>query len=988
MSRRVPPLSRPTPYRGISYQVIRGDLHLLYATAIATALAFLVYCGTATYRLHSAELAFSGGDYREAWKLAELELTQNSQSSQAAALAGLSAQYLKARNVTSRYFDRITDDKLQLTKLLGTAEFLLQSGRVTDGEAVLRQILRLNPNQPEALEKLIYLLVLEGRTWEAQSLIPLILKTGRVDLNHLIVLGSNKTELDPNNGFTAACLAVMPGDPLPLLPRARHELQRQLTGAARITLSGICDKRPEISEAQAMLGIILVETSNDDDFLKWHQRLPKNAEEHPAIWFCRGLWSVKTGQQQAATRCFAETISRQPNHIAANYQLSQSLSRLSQSRQAITYGDRAQHLARLESLVGEIKVGWTTDLARQIVGVLEKLERYWEAAAWCHVSRCRNEDGQWAVQTLQRLSPILLATEGNSGFVTDISELTKYPLPNLTVRRPFSDSSNADRASTAGPVKFSDEAAAAQLRFTYQNGGTTGDRESMFEFDGGGVAVLDYDRDYWPDIYFTQGGPLPSEANRRTAADELFRNTGAGSFTNVTSLARLGDTAFSQGVTVGDFNNDGFPDLYVANVGPNSFYVNNGDGTFTDVSHDAGTMGDEWTSSCVLTDVNQDGNPDLFVVNYLAGEELYSRTCLKSSPQRCYPAQYPAAADRLYLNRGDGQFDDITKEAGIEDHDGRGLGVIAADFRGDHRISLFVGNDMSRNFLFENQTGGNGVIPRFVDVALLQGVAVDSRGIPKAAMGVAAEDADGDGLLDLFITNFYRESNNLYLQQPDHSFRDATHAANLSESGFHMLGWGAQFIDGELDGYPDLIVTNGHVHQPSDVTVPHRMPAQYFRNCGRAKFEEQSPETLGSFFAVRQLGRALASLDWNRDGLEEACISNLDTPAALLLNKTSNRGHHLVVHLVGTTSSRDAIGTSVVVTTNGHQRTRQLIAGNGYQASNQRSLHFGLGLATEVERIEVHWPCGKVDSLRNLPINCEVVVVEGSKRVTIITPDR
>jgi hypothetical protein len=604
------------------------------------------------------------------------------------------------------------------------------------------------------------------------------------------------------------------------------------------------------------------------------------------------------------------------------------------------------------------------------------------------VARLKDPKETWPIQTLRRLQPSLVTCRtlilDSADFVARMN-LRSYPLPAW--RNSGSPIPSRDApVSSEGRVAFTDEANSTGLQFTYHNGATSGDSESLFEFDGGGVAVLDYDGDDWPDLYLTQGGPLPFEAVPRSDADRLFRNLGNGRFLDVTSAARLHEIAYSQGVTVGDVNNDGFPDLYVANIGPNSLYLNNGDGTFTDATQASGTAGAEWTSSCVVADINGDALPDVYAVNYLGLEELRSRLCLKSSPNRCTPDQFPSEPDRLYLNRGNGQFEEVTRPAGIVDLDGRGLGIIAADFDASHRVSLFVGNDMSRNFFFANQTSARGAAPSFSERALLQGIATDSRGAPKASMGIAAGDANGDGLFDLFITNFYRESNNLYLQQPDHTFSDATWTANLAESGFYMLGWGAQFLDGELDGFPDLIVTNGHVHKPSDSVIPYHMAPQYFRNAGQGRFVELPAATVGEFFAGKYLGRSLARLDWNRDGLEEACISHLNSPAALLLNRTRDHGHYLAVRLVGVDSDRDAIGATVHVISGGRESKRQLMAGDGYQASNQRRLVFGLGTSEQIEAVNVNWPSGLSESFSNLEIDEEYVLIEGRPTAFKMSP--
>ncbi|MBS0207161.1 MAG: VCBS repeat-containing protein [Planctomycetes bacterium] len=983
MSQRLTsPRERQKPWKNALHTSVNRGRNVVYWSIGAAIGLFLVLLFLASRDpLHSAELALSSGEFREALRLSAAELARDQDSSQALLIAGFAAQGLNQPDVAIRYFARVRDEGNSNTirALLPLADHALRNARPADAERALRRVLDLDPSHLDACDRLIYVLVLEGRIWEAQQFILRVLQSGRVEPNHLLVIGSNKTELGDSDAFAAACLATVPDDPLPLLTSARRAYRDNDVKRARNLLEQITSIRPEILEAQALLGTLVAEAGEIDAFVTWQTRLPAHADDHPGIWYGRGVWAVKTSQREAAIRCFVEALIRQPNHVAANYQLSQVLTALGRESQATRFGNRARDLSRLELLVGEAQLGGTLDKSEQVVQLLESLGRLWEAAAWCYAIQAQGSQQAWPRQTLRRLSPLL---DQCHSFVADSANLTlhfdlaRYPLPDWNRRAKSlspSDSSNA----VASRVTFTNEADRTGLKFTYQNGATSGDSESMFEFDGGGVAVLDFDRDQWPDIYLTQGGTLPPEAAPRTSGDCLYRNIEASHFVDVTAQAGLGDTAFSQGVSVGDFNSDGFPDVYIANIGPNTFYRNNGDGTFDEVSRLGGTAGDEWTSSCVLADVNGDALPDLYVVNYLAGDELRTHRCNRNSPQRCHPSMYGAAQDRLYLNLGDGRFEDMTSRAGIADDDGRGLGVIAADFDSSRRISLFVGNDMSRNFLFANQTPSRGATPLFTEQGLLRGVAVDSRGIPKAAMGIAAGDANGDGLLDLFVTNFHRESNNLYLQQSDHTFWDATREANLSESGFHMLGWGTQFMDGELDGFPDLILTNGHVHKPSDSAVPYQMPPQYFRNKGNCRFEELRGETLGAFFQGKYLGRALARLDWNRDGLEEACICHLDSPTALLLNGTSEHGHFLAVDLVGTRSDRDAIGTIVEIVADGRQWTRQLTGGDGYQACNQRSLVFGLGAAQHITQLQVHWPTGQTQTFTNLPVDCEIILIEG-----------
>jgi hypothetical protein len=310
--------------------------------------------------------------------------------------------------------------------------------------------------------------------------------------------------------------------------------------------------------------------------------------------------------------------------------------------------------------------------------------------------------------------------------------------------------------------------------------------------------------------------------------------------------------------------------------------------------------------------------------------------------------------------------------------DGRGLGLVAADFAGAGRLDLFVANDQSANFLFVNETPRPGDVPRFGERGLIAGVALGRNGQPQASMGVASADADGDGTLDLFITNFYREGATLYLgQQGGSYFADETTPAGLRDPTFLTLGFGTQFLDADLDGWPDLMATNGHIDDYSFNDIPFRMRPQFFHNLGEARFQELPSESLGPFFQGEYLGRGLARLDFDRDGREDVAISHIGAPAALLANQTEGAGHYLALRFHAVATARDAIGTAVRVVAGGRTRFGQLTAGDGYQASNQRQVVFGLGAAERVEELAVRWPSGREQVFRDLPVDRELVLVEG-----------
>ena len=501
----------------------------------------------------------------------------------------------------------------------------------------------------------------------------------------------------------------------------------------------------------------------------------------------------------------------------------------------------------------------------------------------------------------------------------------------------------------------------------------------MYEFTGGGVGVLDFNTDGWPDLYLTQGTNWPVNEKQSRYRDRLFLNAGDGTFQDVTESAGLNETRFSQGVSIGDVNNDGFADIYVGNIGLNRLYLNNGDGTYSE-SDQASGAADQWTTSCLIADLNADSAPEIYAVNYLTGADVFDRVCRNAdgSARSCMPLNFPGAQDQLFSNSKNGQFENVTATSGIQVPDGKGLGIIAADLHGTGYPDLFIANDAVANFYFVNQGSENLM---FTEQALLSGLALNREGRTEACMGIAAGDADADGLLDLYVTNYYRETNTLYHQVSPDSFVDETQASQMSDPTIDRLGFGTQFLDADLDGLLDLLIVNGHVEDLTAQDVPYQMQPQFMKNQGQGKFRELKSTELGAFFQTPRLGRGMARLDWNRDGLEEAAVSSLDQPFVLLENSTQRHGHRLVVHLTGTKSNRDAIGTTVRVKTKGQTLVRQLTAGDGYLASNQRILVFGLGEAEQIESLEVTWPSGLQQQFGGGDVDQEIHLVEGQSQL-------
>jgi hypothetical protein len=526
-------------------------------------------------------------------------------------------------------------------------------------------------------------------------------------------------------------------------------------------------------------------------------------------------------------------------------------------------------------------------------------------------------------------------------------------------------------------ASFVESTDAAGIDFTYFNGDDLASKGMhIHQTLGGGIAVIDYDGDGWPDLHFTQGAREAMIEADADHIDRIYRNLGNGRFLDVTPAAGVGDDRYSQGATVGDYDNDGFPDLFVSNIGKSRLYRNNGDGTFTDCTLAAGIALNHWSTSCLLADLNGDGFADLYDVTYIRGTEAFHLKCGDDLARACTPLGFPGENDHLLLNLGDGTFRDVSDEAGLASVTGKGLGILAADFERSGQLSLIVANDTEMNFYLTNLTGQRGALPLFEERGVANGLAFNRDGMTQANMGIAADDCNGDGLLDLFITTFYKEAKTLRLQQPGQMFVDMTREANLRDASFDTLGFGTQFLDGELDGLPDLVVANGHVDDYTHKGLPFEMRPHYFRNIGHCRFIEPPAETLGPYFEARHVGRSLVRFDWNRDGREDFAVSHLNTPVALVTNATQGAGHSLTVRLVAVNSARDGIGAIVTLQAGDFTRVRELTAGDGYFASNQRELVFGLGDHEKVDSLVVQWPSGKQQHFADIAVDRQYLLIE------------
>ncbi len=529
---------------------------------------------------------------------------------------------------------------------------------------------------------------------------------------------------------------------------------------------------------------------------------------------------------------------------------------------------------------------------------------------------------------------------------------------------------NVQSASAqAHAVSFTDITTELGIEFRHVNGESG--QKYFIEPIGSGVALFDFDNDNDLDLYLINGSDLPGMVSAISPTNRLYRNDGS-IFTDVTTQAGVGDTGYGLGGCVGDYDNDGFTDLYVTNYGANVLYHNNGDGTFRDVTVVAGVGGDQLSSGCAFLDIDVDGDVDLYVVNYVQFAPETNPICTRQGIRTyCTPEALPGVSDVLYLNNGDGTFTDVSEKTGISAAEGKGLGVVCGDVDNDGDVDIFVANDTTPNLLYRNNP--NSV--EMTEDALFSGVALSEEGRAYSGMGANLGDFDNDGYLDIVITNFQDQTNSLYHNTQSGFFTEVSFVRGIGEKSLPYLAWGVDFIDVNNDGWLDIFIANGHLDDniaEIDPIGTYSQPNQLFLNTGGGDFSEITDEVI----ALPKVSRGTAFGDMDNDGDIDIVVSNLKDSPTVLRNNGGNTAQWLGVKLVGTHCNRDAIGTRVTVVSGDVTQIREIKSGSGYLSQNALRLHFGLGAARAVDTLTVRWPCGKVQTLQNVETNQILVVLE------------
>jgi enediyne biosynthesis protein E4 len=536
-------------------------------------------------------------------------------------------------------------------------------------------------------------------------------------------------------------------------------------------------------------------------------------------------------------------------------------------------------------------------------------------------------------------------------------------------------------SSSPGPgtaaITFHDLTQQSGIHFTHNNGAFG--KKYLPETLGPGVAFIDYDNDGWSDIFLVNGTDWPGRMQKHTTP-KLYHNNHNGTFTDVTHKAGLDIEMYGMGVAVGDYDNDGFDDLFVTALGQSRLFHNNGNGTFTDVTQKAGLYGPhELSTSAAWVDYDKDGRLDLVVGNYVQWTQETDLYCTLDGKSKsyCTPESYKGTAARLWHNRGDGSFEDVTQKAGLGEPTSKTMGIAVLDYDNDGWPDLLFSNDTQPNKLYRNN--GNGT---FSEKGVIAGVAFSEDGVARAGMGVDAADYDHSGHPSVMITNFSNQMLSLYHNEGQGLFVDEAPQSAIGRATLLTLGFGCFFFDYDLDGWPDIFIANGHIDpeiQKVQTNVKYAMPPHLFRNLGNGKFEEVT-NSMGTAFITPRVGRGAAYADIDNDGRLDLLLSTNGGPAHLFRNEVQSAdsaNRSLRLKLVGTRSNHDGIGAVVRLTAGGDTQTQMLRSGSSYLSANELVLTFGLAQRDKADAIEIRWPSGQVDRLSNIAAGETITVTEG-----------
>jgi tetratricopeptide (TPR) repeat protein len=852
------------------------------------------------------------------------------------------------------------------------------------------KILQRKADDYETIKLLAALLDLQGRRFESSVLLQKLLSLGATDLTTMVL----------------ALDTVKPIASDEIAQKQIEQNPKELRLKGSIAFGALYEKKPDQAEAifreiiqsgQATpaywigLALSLIDQEKWDQLGDWYKQVPRESlENFPEYWRAMGLWCQHLNKHTEAAKCFTRSLELDPMNPLAAGNLAQTLAILGDN----TAAQRAEAIFH-ETQLANRNLNYCRDGNRrsewilQIADTLESRGRVLESILWRELDQRTHNPSGTTIRELEAKRNSLVKSVLPS-LKSGVDKPSKeYPeidwnaiLETKTLDKPTNRIETQGYGTVQAKLSWSDISKELQADVIYRNGDDPNvPGMQTYQSNGAGAGVIDYDLDGWPDLFVLQGGGDPREPASNDP-NVLLRNIAGKRFENVATQACVNQRAYGQGVAVGDWDQDGLADMFVLNFGENRLLRNQGDGTFEAIPVDSMRRDianqPVWSVSGAIADIDGDHLPDLVEINYASGIDVITHLCIsrENIPQVCRPTEFPASEDYIYISDGQGGFKLANQTWNLQMQDGRGLGVIVGNLDRMHGNDIYIANDMSANNLYLSAQNPN-LQGRFVlaDEALRRGCAVDNSGKPQASMGVACSDFDRNGTLDLFMTNFIDEYNALYLQSQSNFFVDASRRYRLIDPKKKTLGFGAQSLDIDCDGWQDLLVVNGHVDDFRSKGQPYTMRPQVFLQ-REATFAEQPNDSLGDFFNKEYLSRSLGLWDFNRDGLVDSYITHLDHPLSVLRNQTKTNGTWIAIELIGTESERDAIGATIKIVAGDQSWIHQRLAGNGFECTNESFVHLGLGGIQKIDSMEIVWPSGKTSQWENLQVNRRYRAIE------------
>jgi enediyne biosynthesis protein E4 len=786
--------------------------------------------------------------------------------------------------------------------------------------------------------------------------------------------------------ITLACLILWQQNPSLLIKDAEVHLrragalfdQRRFAEAAEEARKAR-EINPQLIGAWKLRGLSLQLADRipeaEQEFAAALQKFPQDAD----LWFYSARVQYLQTSLKPAEKSARRALELQSDHAGAHTQLGIVLEALNDYPNALLHYRRGIELGEKQQRPPTLPLVYAGNLLVKLDRLGEALEYFTRAVA---IDPKSSDLKFTRGRTLERLGRIKEAQEDyDQAVALDGNHQARVALERLRAGVTAGSGSSKTR-SHAAPIHFRDIASPAKLDFTLRNSATP--RKYQVETMTGGVAVIDFDDDGWPDIYFVNGAELPSmKKSSPQFWNRLYRNNRDGTFKDVTGEAAVAGEGYSMGAAVADYDNDGDQDIFVAGVNRNILFRNDGKGRFDDVTDNAGLTGVDsqrgkmWSVAAAWLDYDNDGDLDIFVANYCKWSpdlDPYCGAMKEGWRTYCFPDRYDGLPNQLFRNNGDGTFADVTASSGIGKHIGKGMGVAIADYDDDGFIDLFIANDTLPNFLFRNNGRGG-----FEEVALKAGVAVNDSGRAVSGMGVDFRDYDNDGLPDLIVSALEGETYPLFRNLGKGFFADSTWQSGLGAETVKRSGWSLGLYDFNNDGFKDLFTANAHVNDNIELynQQTYRQPNSLFAGAGGGAFLDFSSEA-GTDFQIKRAHRGCAFADFDNDGRIDVVATSLNEPAELFRNESTGENHWLALRLIGVKSNRDGIGAKIkLLTADGNVRFNHVTTSVGYASSSDVRAHFGLGREKMVKLIEIRWPSGVVDALRDVTGDRIMTVREG-----------